>query len=573
MIKDISIQDFLQKAKDTQNIIALLEDTEKNRILQEMAQAILDNGDIILEANAKDMELAYKNKINDVGLDRLMLNQGRIVNMADVLKRMTTYPDPVGNLIEKWRTKEDLLVTKVSVPIGVVSIIYELRPSMTSDAAALCFKSGNVCVLKGADDTEHSNHAIIKVLQKVLEKNALPKEIISFLFDGSKKGILELIKEDSYIDAVLTRGGAIFNRYIELNSIVPVIRFNRGLCHIFIDKDANHRKALEVARNSKCLIPNVCNAAETLLIDEAIASEILPKLYKIFKAENTLLKGCSLTQEHIGIEHASSEDFHVEYLANILNIKIVKDLEEALNHIDKHGSQHSEAIITENDQTAEEFMNKVDASCIYLNASTKFSDGSTFNSGPEVGIATSKLQVRGPLRIKAMTTYKYKMYGEGTISVSWNGHFKPLGFFSTMFIGTLFLPTLISFIMLPLGYFTYKSDTNLLFIILPFILLFIAMGLFSKFYIEKSENRVLKWLSKPFYIHSKKIEKVEKLFEKYPKYSDYITAKIIGLEQFLSLPSALLKLPKKAFTVFTVINTTFWVTLLTTFGYFMGKVF
>ena len=572
-VQELSIKDFLQKAKDTQHIIASLEDSEKNRILQEMASAILAHSDVILEANKKDMELAYKNKLNDVGLDRLMLNKGRIVNMADVLKRMTTYPDPVGNLLEEWTSKENLQIKKISVPIGVVSIIYELRPSMTSDAAALCFKSGNVCVLKGADDTEYSNHAIIKVLQEVLEKNALPKEIISFLFDGSKEGILKLIKEDMYIDTVLTRGGAIFNRYIELNSIVPVIRFNRGLCHIFIDKDANHRKALEVARNSKCLIPNVCNATETLLIDEAIASVILPKLYKIFTAENTLLKGCSLTQEHIDVEYASSEDFHVEYLANILNIKIVKNLEEALKHIDKHGSQHSEAIITEDKQTAEEFMNRVDASCIYLNASTKFSDGSTFNSGPEVGIATSKLQVRGPLRLEAMTTYKYKMYGDGTISVSWNGHFKPLGFFSTMFIGTLFLPSLITFIMLPLGYFAHKGDINLLFIILPFILLFIAMGLVSKFFIEKRGNSVLKWLSKSFYIHNKKIEKVEKLFEKYPKFSDYITAKIIGLEQFLSLPSALLKLPKKAFTVFTVINTTFWTTLLATAGWLIEKLF
>ena len=250
-----------------------------------------------------------------------MLNQGRIQSMADVMIRMTTYPDPVGNLLEEWTSQEELKVKRVSVPLGVVSIIYELRPSMTSDGAALCFKTGNVCVLKGADDTKNSNHTIIKILQETLEKNNLPKEIISFLFDGSKEGIVKLLKEDKYIDAVLTRGGAIFNRFIELNSLVPVIAFDRGLNHVYIDKEAHHRKALEVSRNSKCLISNVCNATETLLIHEDIASSILPKLHKIFQEEQTLLKGCTLTQKIVDVAEAKDEDFHVEYLANILNIK------------------------------------------------------------------------------------------------------------------------------------------------------------------------------------------------------------------------------------------------------------
>lgn len=200
------IQDFLQKAKDTQKYISLLEDNEKNRILLEMADGILENSKLILEANKKDMALAHKNNLNDVGLDRLMLNQGRIQNMAEVMRRMTTYPNPVGNLLESWTSEEALNIKRVSVPLGVVSIIYELRPSMTSDGAALCFKTGNVCVLKGADDTENSNHAIIKILQDTLVKNHLPKEIISFLFDGSKEGIVKLVQEDSYLDAVLTRG-------------------------------------------------------------------------------------------------------------------------------------------------------------------------------------------------------------------------------------------------------------------------------------------------------------------------------------------------------------------------------
>ena len=561
------IQEFLQKAKDTEKYISLLSDEEKNRILLEMADAILEKSEVILEANKKDMALAYKNNLNEVGLDRLMLNQGRIQNMANVMRRMTTYPDPVGNLLEEWRSQEELKVTRVSVPLGVVSIIYELRPSMTSDGAALCFKTGNVCVLKGADDTENSNHAIIKILQDTLERNNLPKEIISFLFDGSKEGIVKLVKEDKYIDAVLTRGGSIFNRFIELNSLVPVISFDRGLNHIYIDKEAHHRKALEVSRNSKCLIPNVCNATETLLIHEEIAPEILPKLHKIFKEEETLLKGCPLTQKIVKVEEAKEEDFHVEYLANILNIKIVKDMEEALDHIDRHGSGHSEAIITENHETAELFMDRADATCLYLNASTKFSDGSTFHSGPEVGIATNKLHVRGPLRIDALTTYKYKIYGEGTTKLTWNGYFTPFSFFTTLIIGMLFVPTLISMGMIPLGYLAQKEHLNLLLLILPFSFIFIGLGLVTKFKLEKSESRPINFLAKAFYVSPQQLARMEKRFEKFPKFSDYLVKNLKGLRQFISLPSALMKLPKKAFIIFTTIHSLFWSSTFTLIGY------
>jgi len=567
------IQEFLQKAKDTEKYISLLSDKEKNRILLEMATAILENSELILEANKKDMALAYENNLNEVGLDRLMLNQGRIQNMADVMRRMTSYPDPVGNLLEEWTSQEELKMTRVSIPLGVVSIIYELRPSMTSDGAALCFKTGNVCVLKGADDTENSNHAIIKILQDTLERNNLPKEIISFLFDGSKEGIVKLVKEDKYIDAVLTRGGAIFNRFIELNSLVPVIAFDRGLNHIYIDKEAHHRKALEVSRNSKCLIPNVCNATETLLIHKEIAAAILPKLHKIFQEEQTLLKGCALTQKIVKVEEAKEEDFHVEYLANILNIKIVKDMEEALEHIDKHGSGHSEAIITENIETAELFMDRTDAACLYLNASTKFSDGTTFHSGPEVGIATNKLHVRGPLRIDALTTYKYKIYGEGTTKLTWSGYFTPFSFFATLIIGMLFVPTLISMSMIPIAYLAHKEHINLILTLLPFILIFSILGVVSKFKLEKSKNSPIRFLSKAFYVYPEQLFGLEKKFEKYPKFSDYLVRKLKGLKQFISLPSALSKLPKKAFIIYTVIHSLFWSTTFGLIGYGLALLF
>lgn len=561
------LKEILEKAVYAQRYIETMEDQEKNRILLEMAEAILENSQTILEANKIDMALAHKNKLNEVGLDRLMLNQGRIVNMANVLKRMTTYPNPVGNILESFTTPEELLVKKVSIPLGVVSIIYELRPSMTSDGAALCFKTGNVCVLKGADDTENSNHAIIKILHEVLERNNLPKEIITFVFDGSKEGIVKLVKEDGYIDAVLTRGGAIFNRYIELHSLVPVIAFDRGLNHIYIDKEAHHRKALEVSRNAKCLIPNVCNAVETLLVHQEIAPKILPKLHQLFQAEKTTIKACAKSCEIIEVEEAKEEDFNVEYLANKLNIKIVENIEEALEHIDKHGSGHSEAIITENMQTAELFMNRADATCIYLNASTKFSDGDTFDSGPEVGIATNKLHVRGPLRIDALTTYKYKMYGEGTTKLTWSGYFTGFSFFMTLFIGTLFLPTVASFLIAPLTYMAIKYKINLLFVLLPSLIFLITMGLVSKFKLEKSSSPLIRWFAKAFYIDKTKIYHLEERFEKFPKISNYLVKNLKGLKQFVSLPSALTKLPKKAYILFTFINSFVWVSLFAFFGY------
>ena len=567
------LKEILEKAVYAQRYIETMEDQEKNQILLEMAEAILENSQTILEANKIDMALAHKNNLNDVGLDRLLLTQGRVVNMANVLKRMTTYPNPVGNILESFTTPEELLVKKVSIPLGVVSIIYELRPSMTSDGAALCFKTGNVCVLKGADDTENSNHAIIKILHDVLERNNLPKEIITFVFDGSKEGIVKLVKEDGYIDAVLTRGGAIFNRYIELHSLVPVIAFDRGLNHIYIDKEAHHRKALEVSRNAKCLIPNVCNAVETLLVHQEIAPKILPKLHQLFQAEKTSIKACAKSCKIIKVEEAKEEDFDVEYLANKLNIKIVKNIEEALEHIDKHGSGHSEAIITENMQTAELFMNRADATCIYLNASTKFSDGDTFDSGPEVGIATNKLHVRGPLRIDALTTYKYKMYGEGTTKLTWSGYFTGFSFFMTLFIGTLFLPTVASFLIAPLTYIAIKYKIDLLFVLLPSFIFLVTMGLVSKFRLEKNNSPLIRWFAKAFYIDKTKIYRLEERFEKFPKFSHYLVKNLKGLKQFVSLPSALTKLPKKAYILFTFINSFVWVSLFTLLGYIGTLIF
>ena len=301
------------------------------------------------------------------------------------------------------------------MPIGVVGVIYESRPNVTSDVAALCFKSGNVAILKGGKEAEHSNFAIAKVLQSVLSKNNLPVELISLLPDSSREGVAKLIKEDAYVDLIVPRGGEGLIRYISQNSSVPVVKHDKGLCHTYIHANANLNKAVEIALNAKCQRPGVCNAMETLLVDKAVAKDILPALYKRFVDAGTKLKGCAATKQFIFIDSATDEDYNTEYLANELNIKIVEGVDAAIAHITHYGSGHSEAIVTENHSVAEKFLDTIDAACVYVNASTRFTDGGAFGFGAEVGISTNKLHARGPMGINELTTYKFKIYGSGQV--------------------------------------------------------------------------------------------------------------------------------------------------------------
>jgi glutamate-5-semialdehyde dehydrogenase len=315
--------------------------------------------------------------------------------------------------LEGWVNDDNLRIEKVSVPIGVIGVIYESRPNVTSDVAALCFKSGNVAILKGGKEAENSNRAIAKILQSVLEKNNLPKEIISLLPDSSREGVAKLIKEDSFVDLIVPRGGEGLIHYISQNSSVPVVKHDKGLCHTYIHKDADQTKAINIALNAKCQRPGVCNAMETLIIDREIAKKLLPSIYKTFIDAGTKLKGCAITREFIFIDRATDNDFNTEYLSNQLNIKVVNDIDEAISHITKYGSGHSEAIITENYTMAEKFLDIIDAACVYVNASTRFTDGGVFGFGAEVGISTNKLHARGPMGINELTTYKFKIYGNG----------------------------------------------------------------------------------------------------------------------------------------------------------------
>ena len=409
------MKEFLVRAKASTQTIATLDGKTKNRILNEMADALEANSATIVKANEKDMEAGKKANLEASLLDRLLLDDKRVKAIAQSLREISALKEPVGRILDGWVNDDNLRIEKVSVPIGVVGVIYESRPNVTSDVAALCFKSGNVAILKGGKEAENSNAAIAKVLQEVLVKNRLPKEIISLLPDATREGVAKLIKEDEYVDLIVPRGGEALIKFISKNSSVPVVKHDKGLCHTYIHRDASHSKALKIAINAKCQRPGVCNAMETLLIDKEIAKVLLPGLYKAFVDAGTKIKGCAATREFIFVDHATDEDFNTEYLANKLNIKVVTGLQEAIEHIGKYGSGHSEAIITENYSASEIFMNAIDAACVYVNASTRFTDGGAFGFGAEVGISTNKLHARGPMGINKLTTYKFKIYGNGQV--------------------------------------------------------------------------------------------------------------------------------------------------------------
>ncbi len=404
---------FFQKAKEVSSALATLSSSKKVEVLNDFATILEKNIEKIIDENKKDLDYAKKNTLSSAMIDRLLLNEDRIKSMAKSIKEVASLKEPVGRVLDGWVAPSGIKIQKVSVPIGVIGIIYESRPNVTSDTAALCFKSGNVAILKGGKEALHSNKIIASLLQEVLQNHSLPKEFISLLPDSSRAGVDKMIKMDKYVDLIIPRGGEALIKYVNENSTVPVVKHDKGLCHTYIHKEADIDMAVKVAINAKCRRVGICNAMETLLVDKDIASKVLPLLKSEFDKFNTTLKGCPKTASIIDVESASEEDFDTEYLANILSIKIVDGVDEAIEHISKYGSNHSEAIITNSVYASEKFLNEVDAACVYLNASTQFTDGGEFGFGAEVGISTNKLHSRGPMGINDLTTYKYKIYGNG----------------------------------------------------------------------------------------------------------------------------------------------------------------
>ncbi len=409
------MEQFLEKAKSASRVLATLSGSERNRILREMAEALRANTMNIIEANAIDMKHAEEENLASSLKDRLMLDEKRIFSMAVAIEEIAALKDPIGKVIEGWVTETGLKIEKVSIPIGMIGIIYESRPNVTSDTAALCFKSSNGCVLKGGKEAEASNQIIADILQQVLIRNQLPKELIALLPDATREGVAKLIKMDRYVDLIVPRGGEALIRFVSQNATVPVVKHDKGQCHLYVDVNAKIEDAIQIAVNAKVQRPSACNAIETLLVDAAIARDVLPLFKEVFDREQTALKGCILTRQIIEVAEATEEDFDTEYLANILNIRVVDGVEGAISHIVRFGSGHSESIITENITTAERFLDAIDSACVYVNASTRFTDGGAFGFGAEVGISTNKLHARGPMGVEGLTTYKYKVYGKGQI--------------------------------------------------------------------------------------------------------------------------------------------------------------
>lgn len=410
--------DILKQAKAAKSELAKLGSEDKNNALLAMADALRENCAAILEENKKDVEAA-RGKITDVMIDRLSLDEGRIKGMADGIRDVVKLPDPVGRVLSRVELSNGLIVEKTAVPMGVVAIIYESRPNVSSDAAALALKSGNVCVLRGGKEAFRSANAIVNALRSGLKRLGLCENFINMVQDTTRQSSTELMTADGYIDLLIPRGGAGLIKACVENATVPAIQTGTGICHIYVDDDADLDMALNIIENAKTSRPSVCNAEEVLLVNSKIADKFLPMLKKRLvdgRKENPVeLRLDERAARIIDGTKAGEKDFDTEFLNYILAVGIVDSVEEAVRHIGEHSTQHSDAIITNNDAHAAEFTRDVDSAAVYVNASTRFTDGGCFGLGCEMGISTQKLHARGPMGLCELTTYKYIVKGNGQI--------------------------------------------------------------------------------------------------------------------------------------------------------------
>lgn len=419
--KGMTTREILEKANIYKSVIANYSADEKNRALKAMAAALLSNCDSILSANALDISDA-RGVLSDVMLDRLLLDESRINAMAEGIENTIRLDDPADNILEERKLESGLLLTKVSVPMGVVAIIYESRPNVTSDAAALCFKSGNVCVLRSGKEAYRTSFAIVNAMQEGLKKEGFPRELINIVTDTSRESANELMKARGLVDLLIPRGGAGLIRACVNNSTVPCIETGVGICSVYVDKHADLYKAIKIIDNAKTSRPSVCNAAEQLLVHKDVADLFLPMVYEMLvtkKVENLLtpveLRGDETAAKIIDVKAANEADFDTEFLDYILAIKVVDSVEDATNHIREHSTMHSEAIISEDENAINFFTSHVDSAAVYVNASTRFTDGGMFGLGCEMGISTQKLHARGPMGLSELTSYKYIIKGDGQI--------------------------------------------------------------------------------------------------------------------------------------------------------------
>lgn len=410
------IRDIGRRAKKAAVETAKIGTVAKNRALMMMAESLVASSEALRRENEKDLRFAREKGLPDPIIDRLTLKESVVQDMADGLREVASLPDPVGEVVRMWRRPNGLQVGRVRIPLGVVGIIYESRPNVTADAAALCLKSGNAVILRGGSEATHSNRAISGILQSSLQKTGLPVHAIQLIPVTDRKAIHEMLRLEDLIDVIIPRGGEGLIRFVVENSKIPVIKHYKGVCHIFVDESADLEMAERICVNAKVQRPGVCNAMETLLVHERAARRFLPKIARSLQQKGVELRGCPKTLEILPhIKRAQPEDWGKEYLDLILAVRVVGDIDKAIEHIETHGSMHTDSIITSSYERAEKFLMDVNSSCVFVNASTRFSDGHQLGLGAEIGISTTKLHAFGPMGLEQLTTTKFIARGDGQI--------------------------------------------------------------------------------------------------------------------------------------------------------------
>jgi len=410
------MREMAKKAKEASYQLVRLSTDIKNKALCEMADDLERGRDLLIEENEKDLAVGEKARLSRSMMDRLRLTPAVIQGMAEGLREVARLPDPVGEVVRMRRRPNGLMVGRMRIPIGVIGIIYESRPNVTADAAGLCLKSGNSVMLRGGSEAFYSNQAIGQILQKALVKIGIPQEAIQILSHQGREAIKEMLQLKDEIDLIIPRGGEELIRFVMTHSKIPVIKHYKGVCHVFVDESADLEMATQICLNAKVQRPGVCNAMETLLVHEKVAVRFLPKIAKVLVKEGVELRGCPRTRKILSdAREAKEEDWSQEYLDLILSIRVVRGIEEAIDHIATYGSLHTEAIITSDYQNAQRFLREVNSSCVLVNASTRFNDGFELGLGSEIGISTSKLHAFGPMGLEELTTTKFIVYGEGQI--------------------------------------------------------------------------------------------------------------------------------------------------------------
>lgn len=408
------IKDKGMALKKAEKELSIASTRDKNLALEKVAESIEKNREEILKANKKDINISRKNNMTEALIDRLMLDDIRLDGIIEGIKTVIKLQDPVWQSNRVWTMENGLTISQMTTPLGVLGIVYESRPNVTVDAFSLALKSGNCIILRGSSSAIHSNIALVKSIKKGLKNSDISEDVVQFIEDTDRALVLDLLKSNKYIDLIIPRGGKKLIDFVIENSTVPTLQTGEGNCHIYVDESADLKKAIEILVNAKTQRFGVCNACETLLVNQNISEEFLPMVYEKLK-EKVELRACDKTKNIIDTKDALEKDYQEEFLDAILAIKVVKDVDEAIDHINKYGTKHSEAIITENLNSANKFQRKVDASTVYVNASTRFTDGSEFGFGAEMGISTQKIHARGPIGLEQLVTYKYLIMGQGQI--------------------------------------------------------------------------------------------------------------------------------------------------------------